>query len=89
MNEVLQSSAAALYVKLIIDVWRYYNKSNDLTLPGWFWATATLALGVAFAGFINLADGGPFTGASVAQIVLNGVLAAAQAIGVTEMQKRG
>jgi hypothetical protein len=89
MDNVLESSAAALYVKVLIDVWRYYNKSQNHDAPGWFWAVATITLGIVFSMLIGLASNETFTNSAIAQVILNGVLASAQAIGVTELQKRG
>jgi membrane-associated HD superfamily phosphohydrolase len=85
---ILRSSAAALYLKLLIDIWRYYNKRNEIDVPGLFYAVASVALGFILAVLVELAQGAIMTPQSLAYCFLSGIVSAAQAIGVTEIQKR-
>lgn len=85
---ILRSSAAALYLKLLIDIWRYYNKRAEIDVPGLFYAVAAVVLGFIIAVLVELAQGNPMTPQSLAMCVLSGIVSAAQAIGVTEIQKR-
>jgi hypothetical protein len=88
MEMMIQTSATALYCKVLIDIWRYYNRSAQYDIPGWFYSFASVIMGVIVSVILEIADGRIMTMQSVALCILNGILAAAQAIGVTELQKR-
>jgi membrane-associated HD superfamily phosphohydrolase len=85
---ILRSSAAALYLKLIIDIWRYYNKRANIVLPGWFTAMMAVIMGVILSMLLSIANGTLMTPQTLSEAILSGILSAAQAIGVTEMQKK-
>lgn len=86
---ILQSSAAALYCKVLVDIWRYYNKTSQHDIPGWFYAGAAIVVGVIVSVLLSVAQNTELTPSTLASCILTGILAAAQAIGVTELQKRG
>ena len=85
---ITDSMAAAMIVKIIIDLFKYYNVKNGNTTPSWVWPIAAVLLGCVSAGLLFLANGGALSVQSSAQQIIIGILAAGQAIGVTELQKR-
>ena len=85
---ITDSMAAAIIVKIIIDLFKYYNVKNGNTTPSWVWPIAAVLLGCVSAGLLFLANNGVLTVQSSAQQIIIGILAAGQAIGVTELQKR-
>lgn len=82
------SMAAAMIVKIIIDLFKYYNVRNGNSTPPWVWPIAAVLLGCVSAGLLFVASGGVLSVQSSAQQIIIGILAAGQAIGVTELQKR-
>lgn len=86
---ILQSSAAALYCKVLVDIWRYYNRSAQHDIPGWFYAILSVIIGVLVSTLLSISQQIEMTPSTLASCVLTGIIAAAQAIGVTELQKRG
>jgi hypothetical protein len=85
---ITDSMAAAMIAKIIIDLFRYYNVKNGNTTPSWVWPPVAVLLGCAASGLLFVAAGGVLTVQSSAQQIIIGILAAGQAIGVTELQKR-
>lgn len=85
---ITDSMAASMIVKIIIDLFKYYNVRNGNVTPSWVWPIAAVLLGFIAAGLLFLAAGGILTVQSSAQQIIIGILAAGQAIGVTELQKR-
>jgi len=85
---ITDSMAAAMIVKIIIDLFKYYNVRNGNTTPSWVWPIAAVLLWCAASWLLFVAAGGVTTVQTSAQQIIVGILAAGQAIGVTELQKR-
>ena len=85
---ITDSMAAAMIAKIIIDLFKYDNVKNGNTTPSWVWPIASVVLGCSAALLLFVANGGALTVQSSAQQIVIGILAAGQAIGVTELQKR-
>ena len=47
---ITDSMAAAMIVKIIIDLFKYYNVKNGNTTPSWVWPIAAVLLGCVSAG---------------------------------------
>jgi len=89
MDIITQSMASAMVVKIVIDIFRYFCKIQQVDYPAWTFPILSIFLGVAVSALMAIADGQFVTLQACAQFVISGVLAAGQAIGVTELQKRG
>lgn len=90
MNDMItESMAIALLSKVLIDIWRYYMKSQPVEIAGWMYPVMAVMIGIAFSFLVGLANGIVITTQSVAQQIIVGILAAGQAVGITELQKRG
>lgn len=84
MTDILtQALAAGTICKALVDMLRQAHP-----IPGWLTPPLALAFGILASFLLLLANGHPLTAQSLAQAVLAGVLAAASAVGVTELQKR-
>lgn len=77
-----------MIVKIVVDLFKYYNVKNGNGTPSWVWPIAAVLLGVVVAGLVYVANGGVLSVQSTAQLVIVGIIAAGQAIGVTELQKK-
>jgi len=91
MYDILtQALAATMIVKVLIDMWRYYYRYTDtLYVPSYVYPIAAVILGIGICQLLAVASGEPYTPQVIAQNVVAGILAAGNAIGVTELQKRG
>lgn len=89
MDIITQSMASAMVVKVVIDIFRYFCKVQQVEYPAWTFPILSIFLGVAICAIMAVANGQQITLQACAQFVIGGVLAAGQAIGVTELQKRG
>jgi len=85
---ITNSLAAAIVVKTIIDIVRLYVKSTDTTVPNFVWPIGAIFTGILVCGCLWIANGYLPSTQSIAQWVISGILAAGQAMGVTELQKR-
>jgi hypothetical protein len=85
---VTQSMAASMIVKVIIDIIKYYNRERELYVPGYTWPILAITFGIVACTLLSLANGIAFSWQNVAQNIIAGILAAGQAIGITELQKR-
>ena len=65
-----------MIVKIIIDLFKYYNVKNGNTTPSWVWPIAAVLLGCVSAGLLFVAAGGVLTVQSSAQQIIIGILAA-------------
>ena len=86
---ITQSMAIAMLSKILIDIWRYYIKSNPITLPSWIYPVVSVMVSISIAILMTISNGIEVTIQVGAEQVLVGILAAGQAIGATELQKRG
>lgn len=85
---VTQSMASSMIVKVIIDIFKFYHNENQNYIPKYIYPIMAIAFGIVSSSLLSLANGTPFSWQNVAQNIISGILAAGQAIGVTELQKR-
>lgn len=88
LDIVTTSMASSMIVKVIIDIFKFYHKENDNYVPRYTYPIFAIVFGIVSSTLISLANGVGFSGQNVAQNIIAGILAAGQAIGVTELQKR-
>jgi hypothetical protein len=86
---ITQSMAIAMLSKVLIDIWKYYIKSNPIELPSWIYPVLSVLVSIGIAVLMTVSNGIELTAQVIAQQILVGILSAGQAIGVTELQKRG
>lgn len=90
MYDILtQALAATVIVKVLIDIWKYYYRYQDFYVPSYVYPVVAVLLGIGICQLLAIASGEPYTTTIIAQNVIAGILAAGNAIGVTELQKRG
>jgi F0F1-type ATP synthase assembly protein I len=83
---ITQSLAVSMVVKIIIDITKYNNLQSAIN--GAVWAVVAIFVGVSVAFLFHANNNGEFNTATVSRQILVGIMAAGQAIGVTELQKK-
>jgi hypothetical protein len=81
---ITQSLAVSVIVKVVVDTIRYNTKSTNSSI----WPVMAIATGIVVAFLYHLSSGQQLNTATIAQQILIGIMAAGQAIGVTELQKK-
>ena len=81
---ITQSLAVSVIVKVVVDTIRYNTKSANSSI----WPVIAIVTGIVVAFLYYLSSGQDLTTAASAQQILIGIMAAGQAIGVTELQKK-
>lgn len=90
MYDILtQALAATMIVKVLIDMWRYYYRYQDFYVPSYVYPIAAVIIGILICQLLSLASDEPYTWKLAARNVIAGILAAGNAVGVTELQNRG
>lgn len=85
LNSILVLSAAGTtFAKLLVDLVRL----GVPHAPSWVWPLAAALFGISVVLLLMVANDVALTQRAVAQGVLAGVLSAAGAVGITEVQKR-
>lgn len=85
LNSILVLSAAGTtFAKLLVDLARL----GVPNAPSWLWPLLAALFGVGVVLLLMLANDVALTQQAVAQGILAGVLSAAGAVGITEVQKR-
>lgn len=81
---IILALAATTIVKALVDMSRLAFNAP----PRWLSPLFALVVGILVSFLLRLANGEVITSAIAAQCVLAGLLAAASAVGVTELQKK-
>jgi hypothetical protein len=84
-NILIQSAAAATFVKVLVDVIRMAWSGDP---PRWLSPALAIVAGVGIVVLLLMADGQPLNERTISGAVLAGILAGGAAVGVTELGKR-
>lgn len=86
MNQdiIILALAATTFTKVFVDMIRLAFNAP----PRWLSPLFAVVVGVAVSFLLRTANADPITGPVAAQCILAGMLAAASAVGVTELQKK-